>query len=635
MADKLVVTGARGPGVTELARRTGNYGVLPTDSDAQALDKFADAAIQQNPGFKGDTGDTGPANSTYTTLAGLKAAAASNASYIFAPPSGSDGGAAAGTFLYQTAGAPYTADGVNIIKLDAVPLTTGALVRQSARSLSYTSPVAIGAPQGQDEKNLTVVDLYDAMTIDNRAAFRSGNIDPSDSRTDLKDVFSAICNFGFGGESGSSDSGGITVYQRGGRVRTSASIPFTFRRDNAIVDDGNLKRLNWEGEGSGNTTIFYNGPASDPAIDVAGYNTPDLHDGVQLRQKFSGMRVRRFPLNDRSGTGIRLRHAVDFSMDDFIFDGFATGISATDIISFYARQLHLLSCAVGMRAQLGDFTNPNVVTLKEGLVSSCAEIGVHIIRGASWTIEDMKFEGNGLYATSNTILYEGGPPEGAVGLSALRNYFENNYGAADINFGWSSPYSGLCAVLWNTFHRGGTDPSRWVQHHIDAAVTGAAASQQAKFILGHHGNGYKGFNGYTPSALRKVLRMQTPGILLDEGVNLYQYDEERPETNNFAVRGATYPVASVTVAADGTYDLDPLFTINIASVSKTGTGVYRAFYKTQPRQPLRVNANPTVFNGTGMATISGRANEYLEITTLDAAGNAADRAFTLNALGSF
>lgn len=92
----------------------------------------------------GPEGPTGPANSTYTTLAGLKAAAVSNASYIFAPPSGSDGGAAAGTFLYQTAGAPYTADGVNIIKLDAVPLTTGALVRQSDAGISFQNP--LGGP---------------------------------------------------------------------------------------------------------------------------------------------------------------------------------------------------------------------------------------------------------------------------------------------------------------------------------------------------------------------------------------------------------------------------------------------------------------------------------------------------------
>lgn len=89
------------------------------------------------PAFKGDTGSTGPANSTYTSLAALKAAPITNASYIFAPPSGSDGGAVAGTFLYQTAGAPYTADGVNIIALNAVPLTTGALVRQAAAGVNF------------------------------------------------------------------------------------------------------------------------------------------------------------------------------------------------------------------------------------------------------------------------------------------------------------------------------------------------------------------------------------------------------------------------------------------------------------------------------------------------------------------
>lgn len=159
MAEKLIVSGARGASLTELARVTGNFGVQPTDSDAQALTKFADAAIQQNPGFKGDTGNTGPANSTYTSLASLKAAAVTNASYIFAPPSGSDGGAAAGTFLYQTAGAPYTADGVNVVKLDSVPLSTGALVRQGADGIAYRSP--LGKTRSAEAKSSDIVSVND------------------------------------------------------------------------------------------------------------------------------------------------------------------------------------------------------------------------------------------------------------------------------------------------------------------------------------------------------------------------------------------------------------------------------------------------------------------------------------------
>lgn len=112
-------------------------------------------------GDQGDPGDPGPANSTYTTLAALKAAAVTNVSYIFAPPSGSDSGAAAGTFLYQTAGAPYTADGVNVIKLDAVPLTTGALVRQDASGVAFKGIGTGAAFRGQQDKSRDVISVKD------------------------------------------------------------------------------------------------------------------------------------------------------------------------------------------------------------------------------------------------------------------------------------------------------------------------------------------------------------------------------------------------------------------------------------------------------------------------------------------
>lgn len=91
----------------------------------------------------GPKGETGAANSTFITLAAMTAAPASNSSYIFAPRAGADSGVVSGTFLYQTAGAPYTADGVNVIKLDAVPLSTGALVRQGAQSILYDAAQSV------------------------------------------------------------------------------------------------------------------------------------------------------------------------------------------------------------------------------------------------------------------------------------------------------------------------------------------------------------------------------------------------------------------------------------------------------------------------------------------------------------
>ena len=153
------------------------YRVIQTDANGVQLGDAIDPYV---PGqaLKGDAGPTGPANSTYTTLAALKAAAVTNVSYIFAPPSGSDGGAAAGTFLYQTAGAPYTADGVNVVKLNGVPLTTGALVRQGTVSVNFDGRSA-------DAKLREVFSVTDARfaggakadgTTDNYAAIVTADI---------------------------------------------------------------------------------------------------------------------------------------------------------------------------------------------------------------------------------------------------------------------------------------------------------------------------------------------------------------------------------------------------------------------------------------------------------------------------
>lgn len=68
-------------------------------------------------------GPTGPANSTFTTLAALKAAPANNYSYILAANSRQD------VYTYVTGDFTGQVDEFNIIKLDGVPLATGALKR--------------------------------------------------------------------------------------------------------------------------------------------------------------------------------------------------------------------------------------------------------------------------------------------------------------------------------------------------------------------------------------------------------------------------------------------------------------------------------------------------------------------------
>lgn len=83
----------------------------------------------------GPEGPTGPANSTYTSLAALKAAPQSNRSYILA-----DGANSPVTYAYVAGDFTGRADDVNVVKLDAVPLTTGALVRQAADAIAFKAP---------------------------------------------------------------------------------------------------------------------------------------------------------------------------------------------------------------------------------------------------------------------------------------------------------------------------------------------------------------------------------------------------------------------------------------------------------------------------------------------------------------
>lgn len=166
MAEKLTVLGARGPGLTELARKTGNFGVMPTDSDNQALTKFADAAIQQNPGFKGDRGDPGAANNTYTSYSALLA---SDPTRQYA-------------YLVGDTDVPAQPDGV----FSNPTKTAGAWVRQDAAGIT-TAPKPFPARKRQvvrkNRERLSILDVIANNAIEDevrnltRATAASSSLD--------------------------------------------------------------------------------------------------------------------------------------------------------------------------------------------------------------------------------------------------------------------------------------------------------------------------------------------------------------------------------------------------------------------------------------------------------------------------
>jgi hypothetical protein len=123
--------GMTGASFAAIARMTGAFGVVPSDNDTAVMNKFADYAIEENPGFQ----STIPGPPTFTTLATFRAAPVSNRKQALLDPSYSSG-----DYYFETVNAPYTEALPNVIKADSTALSVGAWVRQSAKSIVIQAP---------------------------------------------------------------------------------------------------------------------------------------------------------------------------------------------------------------------------------------------------------------------------------------------------------------------------------------------------------------------------------------------------------------------------------------------------------------------------------------------------------------
>jgi hypothetical protein len=127
---QLNILGARGRSFADIARSSGAFGAAPSDNDVQVSFKFADYAIQANPGFKSDI--PGPAGPTYLTLALFKSAPIFNEKQALKAPNIPNG-----DYYWEYDDYTGQADDLNIIKADSTELSVGAWVRQQAAGIAY------------------------------------------------------------------------------------------------------------------------------------------------------------------------------------------------------------------------------------------------------------------------------------------------------------------------------------------------------------------------------------------------------------------------------------------------------------------------------------------------------------------
>jgi len=159
---KFLVTGARGGTFADVARASAAFGAIPSDTDAEVSQKFANYAITQNPGFQSVI--PGPADNTYTTLATFKA------SDISRKKASVDGisGIPDGEFYWASGDFSSTPSGqldYNIIKADSTTLSVGAWLRLGASAIRTSSGLNVQSDLNSLQSDLDALEPIPSSLI--------------------------------------------------------------------------------------------------------------------------------------------------------------------------------------------------------------------------------------------------------------------------------------------------------------------------------------------------------------------------------------------------------------------------------------------------------------------------------------
>lgn len=408
----------------------------------------------------------------------------------------------------------------------------------------------------------------------------------------------------------------------GGRYILSNPLQAMFRNDNAIIDDGDFRRLSIEGDGQANTYLIYNGPSGAFALQVAGYVQGPNSGGSHLYLQLKGFRLWRDLASPKLGGGLSTDDVAYISFDDVSIGYFNVNAQLTDTLLITGYDTIFTGGNGGVTAAKSNFSNPNVAKWTRCGFTGNLSYGVQATAPANWSFDTCSFEGNGnSQVNSNTILIQGGPAEGGCSLSVRNCYFEGNEVLCDINVGFNTTVSGTVIIEDNSFNR--SDVSKYAKSHISLACTSTGTMTAS---IG--GNAYKSFNTYVPNAANPVALIQTAGITASESKpNYYQNAIERPNYQGYPVNGDAYGKlwATARVTSGGALTVG----WNVASITKTGTGVYRLNYKNPLVVSATVIAAVTIVGNDGWGYVSGENANYLEITTKNAAGAATDQNFNV------
>jgi hypothetical protein len=379
-----------------------------------------------------------------------------------------------------------------------------------------------------------------------------------------------------------------------------------------LNDHGRRPRI--EGDGSEDTLLFYTGASASPVLSVIGAG--DFVDLMTVK----GFRINR-PFATPAGVGLLVSTTIHGVIEDIAITGFDTGLQLTDVNSMKLVKVSLSGNNLGFLAQQGTVTPPNLIEWDSCAFDSNIKSAGTSLLGTVVAFRNCSFEGNGNgTAATLTLTYNGGT--GCAASSFYNNYFEGNFGPADIFQVLVNPMPhGNMVVEGNVFDK--IDATKFVTNHIfiDASALGAVGSP---FNAQIRGNGF--FNGglvpHNPAIVQApggsgYFGFRSNDMLND---NTFSFASEQPAvTPSSLIDGeAVCQISSAGVLSNS---------LGVTTCTKTGPGLYVLTIPQLPSAAL-VSVTP---NTSGIAMASGLviSATQVAIQTANGTGAAADFATTV------
>lgn len=360
-------------------------------------------------------------------------------------------------------------------------------------------------------------------------------------------------------------------------------------------------KINIQGDGADCTVINYTGTTGSLFTIQGGQNS-----SIVSHATFSGFLING-PGSGTTTTGLTITNMARGCFRDVVIYGFGTGFTATDILSSVFDNFHVNQCGTVGTLAKSTFSEPNAIRWTGCQFGQNLQ-GLYVNGAVTNTFDGCIFEGNGQATTGYQLKIVPGT-DGYASFSMNGCYFEGGYGLADVLVSAAS----YCTMdIENTqFNR--LSSTQFVTNNISITSTASVSAKIDRC-------GFLGGGTYTPNSGRPYIAISAPSYVIDGGRNGYSSLTEKPNLSNSpGIVPAAMPNAWARFA--GTTGVVSR-SFNVASVTRTGTGVYNIVIN--QLGPSGFNTYAVSLSSPGYWAITGESGSTVTLSTFNTSGVAAD-----------